>query len=122
SKEIREIIDDEVEVILENQIFKYLKNPDGSRKEKAGWKRFGFPLFYQSDVLEVLDALTALGVKDNRMQEAIDLVIANRGKDGKWLLKNSYNGKMLCDIEVKGKPSKWITLRALRILSRFLGL
>jgi hypothetical protein len=120
SKEIKEIIGEEVEIILENQIYKYLKNPDGSRKEKAGWKRFGFPLFYQSDILEVLDALTTLGVRDDRMQEAIDLVIANRGKDGKWLLKNSYNGKMLCDIEVKGQPSKWITLRALRILRRFL--
>ncbi|MHA1924306.1 MAG: hypothetical protein ACXABV_02825 [Candidatus Thorarchaeota archaeon] len=121
SEEIRSIIDEEVEVILENQIFKYLKNPDGSRKEKAGWKRFGFPLFYQSDILEVLDVLTTLGVEDNRMQEAIDLVIASRGKDGRWLLKNSYNGKMLCDIDVKGEPSKWITLRALRVLRRSLS-
>ncbi|MHA1925127.1 MAG: hypothetical protein ACW974_04370 [Candidatus Thorarchaeota archaeon] len=121
SREIKSIVKEEVEVILENQIFKYLKNPDGSRKEKAGWKRFGFPLFYQSDVLEVLDALTALGIRDKRMQEAIDLVIANRGKDGRWLLKNSFNGKMLCDIDVKGEPSKWITLRALRVLRRYLS-
>jgi hypothetical protein len=55
------------------------------------------------------------------MQEAIDLVIASRGKDGRWLLKNSYNGKMLCDIDVKGEPSKWITLRALRVLRRSLS-
>ncbi|MHA2140397.1 MAG: hypothetical protein ACXADC_04825 [Candidatus Thorarchaeota archaeon] len=120
TKEIRTIIDEEVEVVLENRIYKYLKNSDGTRKEKAGWKRFGFPLFYQSDILEVLDVLTLLGVRDDKMLETIDYVIENKGKDGKWLLKNSYNGKMLCDIDIKGQPSKWVTLRALRVLRRFL--
>jgi hypothetical protein len=119
SKPIRTIIDREIGVILEHGIYKYLKNPDGSRKEKAGWKRFGFPLFYQSDVLEALDILTSLGVKDSRMQEAIDLVSSLRDKDGKWALKNTYNGKMHCEIDEKGQPSKWITLRALRVLRRF---
>ncbi|MFW9769357.1 MAG: nitrogen fixation protein NifH [Candidatus Thorarchaeota archaeon] len=119
SADLDRIIKHETEVILENEIYRYLKNPDGSRKEKAGWKRFGFPLFYQSDVLEVLDVLTQLGVKDDRMQEAIDLVLKNQGKDGKWLLKNTYNGKMFCVIDDKNKPSKWITLRALRVLRRY---
>ncbi|UCH03466.1 MAG: nitrogen fixation protein NifH [Candidatus Thorarchaeota archaeon] len=119
SSKVQDIINRYVEAILENEIYKYLKNPDGTRKEKAGWKRFGFPIFYQSDVLEVLDILTELGVKDERMQESIDFVLANRGKDGKWLLRNTFNGKMLCDIEEKGKASKWITLRALRGLKRF---
>ena len=119
SSEVQNIINRYVEVILDNQIYKYLKNPDGNRKEKAGWKRFGFPVFYQSDVLEVLDILTELGVKDKRMQESVDLVVSNRDSGGRWLLKNTFNGKMLCDIEEKGKDSKWITLRALRVLKRF---
>ena len=119
SSEAQNIINRYVEVILDNQIYKYLKNPDGNRKEKAGWKRFGFPVFYQSDVLEVLDILTELGVKDKRMQESVDLVVSNRDSGGRWLLKNTFNGKMLCDIEEKGKDSKWITLRALRVLKRF---
>jgi hypothetical protein len=118
NKRITSIIDREVENILENRIYKYLKYPDGSRKEKAGWKRFGFPLFYQSDVLEVLDTLTKLGVQDKRMQDAFDLVMKNRVKEG-WLMKNSYNGKMWCNIEEKNKPSKWITLRAMRIILRY---
>ena len=121
SKRIREIIDQEIEIILENRIYRYLRAPDGSRKDKAGWKRFGFPTFYQSDALEALDLLTGLGVHDERMQDAIDLVIAKRPADGKWLLKDSFNGKMLCDIEVKHKPSKWITLRALKVLRRYYG-
>jgi hypothetical protein len=118
-RELREIIAREVEVVLENGIYRYLRNPDGTRKEKAGWKRFGFPLFYQSDILEVLDTLTRLGAKDERMQDSIDIVLNAQQKDGTWLLKDSFNGKMLCDIEEKNKSSKWITLRALRVLKRY---
>ncbi|TFH11726.1 MAG: hypothetical protein E4H14_00260, partial [Candidatus Thorarchaeota archaeon] len=105
SSDITRIIKQEVVIILDNGIFKYLKNPDGSRKEKAGWKKFGFPLFYQSDVLEVLDILTTLDVKDERMEEAIELVLNSRNIEGTWDLKNTYNGKMYCEIDVKNKPS-----------------
>jgi hypothetical protein len=119
SSDLKRIIKKEVEIILENGIFKYLKNVDGSRKEKAGWKRFGFPLFYQSDALEVLDVLTALGVKDDRMQDSIDLVLDSRNQQGTWDMKNTYNGKMYCEIDNKNKPSKWITLRAIRVLRRY---
>ena len=121
SPEIKAIIGREVENILENQVYRYLRNPDGSRKEKAGWKRFGFPIYYQSDVLEVLDTLTRLGVQDERMEPSIELVKAAQGDDGRWLLKHTFNGKMWIDIEEKHKPSKWITLRALRVLKRFYG-
>jgi len=119
SPELKRIIAQEVDIILENQIFNYLRNPDGSRKAKAGWKKFGFPLFYQSDVLEVLDVLTELGFKDERMQESIDLVLGSKNDQGTWDLKNTFNGKMLCEIEKKNAPSKWITLRALRVLHRY---
>lgn len=119
SADLKRIIKQETEIILENQVYRYLKNPDASRKEKAGWKRFGFPLFYQSDVLEVLDVLTELGIHDERMQESIDLVAKNRNSSGTWDLMDTFNGKMLCEIETKKKPSKWITLRALRVLRRY---
>ncbi|MFX1561713.1 MAG: hypothetical protein ACFFDP_00195 [Promethearchaeota archaeon] len=118
---INRIIGKAVEVMLENGIYKYLRAPDGQRKEKAGWKRFGFPLFYNADVLEVLDTLTRLNIHDNRMQDSIDLVVSNRRPDGKWLLQHSFNDSMWHDIEVKGQPSKWITLRALRVLRRYYG-
>jgi len=118
SADLDRIIKQEVEIILENGIYKYLRNPDGSRKDKAGWKRFGFPLFYQSDILEVLDILTLLGVKDERMQDSINLVTESQ-QFGRWLLKNTFNGKMLCEIDEKNKPSKWITLRAARVLQRY---
>jgi len=119
SSDLKRIIKQETEIILENQIFNYLRNPNGSRKAKAGWRKFGFPLFYQSDILEVLDVLTELGVKDERMQESVDLVLESRNELGSWDLKNTFNGKMLCEIEKKNAPSKWITLRALRMLKRY---
>ncbi|RDE16753.1 MAG: hypothetical protein C4K48_00920 [Candidatus Thorarchaeota archaeon] len=119
STNLSRIISQETEILLENQIYRYLRNPDGSRKEKAGWKKFGFPLFYQSDVLEVLDVLTELGIRDKRMQQSVDLVTGSRNASGTWDLRNTYNGKMRCDIEKKNAPSKWITLRALRVLRRY---
>jgi hypothetical protein len=120
SVDLNRIIKQEVEIVLENGVYRYLRNSDGSRKDKAGWKRFGFPLFYQSDVLEVLDTLTELEVMDERMQDSIDLVIGSQ-QSGRWLLKNTYNGKMLCEIEKKNQLSKWITLRAARVLKRYFG-
>lgn len=81
------------------------------------WFRFGFPLSYTSDVLETLLALTEAGYgKDPRLKNAIELVLAQRDASGRWPLKHSLNGKMWADIEAKGKPSKWVTLRALRVL------
>jgi hypothetical protein len=117
-KEIQAVINRDVENILENGVYRYLRNPDGMRKDKAGWKKFGFPLFYQADVLEVLDTLARLEVRDERIQSAVDLVLDARQPDGRWLLDNTFNGKMWVDIDEKGKPSKWITLRALRTLKR----
>jgi len=119
SNEVKQIIKREVENVLENGVYRYLRNPDGSRKDKAGWKRFRFPMFYQSDVLEVLGVLTNLGIKDSRMEDSIGLVESLQGKDGKWVLMNTFNGKMWVDIEKKKQPSKWITLKALFVLKGF---
>ncbi len=121
SKVLDGIIDQVVEIILENKIYKYLRNPDGSRKEKAGWKRFGFPLFYNSDILDVLGTLSRLKVNDSRMQDAINIVIETQKPDGKWVLKHTFNGKFWQDIERKNQPSKWITLRALHVLKHVMA-
>jgi hypothetical protein len=121
SSQVKKIVDQVVEVILENQIYKYLREPSGTRKEKAGWKRFGFPLFYNSDILDVLGTFTRLNIKDSRVEDAVKVIIDAQQPDGKWLLKHTFNGKFWHDIEQKGKPSKWITLRALFVLKHFLA-
>ena len=81
------------------------------------WFKFGFPLSYTSDVLEASLALIEAGYgHDLRLKNAIDLVQSKRAADGRWALKHSLNGKMWIDVEAKGKPSKWVTLRAMRVL------
>lgn len=81
------------------------------------WFKFGFPLGYTSDVLETLLALGEAGRgRDARLKPALDLVLKQRDAQGRWILKNSLNGKMWVDLEDKSKPSKWVTLRARRVL------
>jgi hypothetical protein len=87
---------------------------------KPGWLRFGFPRSYNPDLLEAMYALTEAGAKHNpAMDDALDHIESKRPPDGRWKLDDSLNGKMLADVETKGRPSKWITLRALAVLSHF---
>jgi hypothetical protein len=76
---------------------------------------------YQTDVLEILRILTTLGCKDERMQEAVDAVVARQDASGRWKLADTFNGRFQVDIEAKGQPSKWITLNALRVLKAYYG-
>jgi len=83
------------------------------------WLKFGFPSFYESDLLEALDALAAVGyTHDPRVEPLLDLMLRKRDEQGRWQLENSFNGRMHVDIEEKGKPSKWVTLRAMRVLEK----
>ncbi|MBI2907688.1 MAG: nitrogen fixation protein NifH [Chloroflexi bacterium] len=90
-----------------------------STKPSGSWFKFGYPIGYVSDVLQNLEALTALGYgADPRMKPAIDLLLSKRDAEGRWRLEYTYNGKTWADVEQKGQPSKWVTLRALRVLRR----
>ncbi len=83
----------------------------------SSWFRFGYPLGYVTDVLLNLEALAEAGCGgDPRVQGAIDLVLSRQDEQGRWKMEYSYQGKMWIDIEKKGRPSKWVTLRALRAL------
>lgn len=113
----RQTLDDGIEFMLEHHIYK--RSHDLAKVSKPGWRRFGFPLMYQTDVLEILGILTGLGCKDTRMQEAVDLVLSKQDDSGRWTLADSFNGRFQVDIEKKGEPGKWITLNALRSLKRF---
>jgi len=73
---------------------------------------------WDTDVLEMLGILGKLDYKDARMQEAIDLVLSKQDENGRWPLEHTYNGRFQVSIERKGKPSKWITLNALKALKR----
>jgi hypothetical protein len=85
------------------------------------WLRFSFPIRWQYDVLRALDYFRAVGDEpDERMQEAIDVVRSRRQADGTWLLENTHPGKVHFALEDgDGRPSRWNTLRALRVLRWF---
>jgi hypothetical protein len=117
SKAVKKTIERGAEFILMHHVHK--RSHDLHRISKPGWLRFGFPLMYQTDVLEILGILTSLGYRDERMKEAIELLISKQDRQGRWRLENTYNGRFQTDIEMKGKASKWITLNALKVLKRF---
>jgi len=74
-------------------------------------------LSYTSDVLETALVLGEAGyAHDPRLENAIQLILSKRDAGGRWAMKHSLNGKMWIDIEAKGQPSKWLTLRALRVM------
>lgn len=90
-----------------------------STKPNRSWFRFGFPVFYVTDVLQNLEVLTALGFgRDPRLAPALDLVLGKQDAQGRWKMEYTYNGKTWTDVEQKGHTSKWVTLRALRVLKR----
>ena len=117
STDLKNMIKKGAEYILKHHIYK--RSHDLKLVAKPGWLKFGFPLMYQTDALEILGILTKLGYKDERMQEAIDVLISKQDNQGRWKLENTFNGRFHVNIEQKGKPSKWITLNALRVLKRF---
>jgi hypothetical protein len=116
TREVKEVILHNAEPYLENRIYWYRRDAQGKRTKKPSWTRFAFPLFWQSDVLDVLDVLTELGIRDERMDESVDLV-RSKQVEGRWILERTYPKKFEL-LEGRGKPSKWITLKALRVLKR----
>ena len=88
-----------------------------SDKPSRSWFQFGFPVFYVTDVLQLVEALVEAGYGDDaRLDNAYDLILNKRDAAGRWKMEYSYQGKTWADVEQKGQPSKWVTLRALRVL------
>lgn len=96
------------------------ERPELHYKVKPGWLRLGYPLSYNSDVLEVLASLMAMGEPVRpEYSDALDTLAAAADSQMRWTLKNTLNGKMFADVEAKGQPSRWLTLRALQVLRHF---
>ena len=83
----------------------------------AVWTRFSYPTDYFYDVLRGLEYLRSAGVTpDDRVAEAIAIVRSKRDAEGRWPLENPHPGEMHFEIdEGEGKPSRWNTLRAMRV-------
>jgi len=105
------------EYLLRHHIFK--RSHDLAKVSKPGWRRFSFPLMYQTDVLEILWILARLEpayLRDERAREALDLVASKADAEGRWTLQQTFNDRFVVPIETKGEPSRWVTLRALEVL------
>jgi hypothetical protein len=83
------------------------------------WLEFSFPTWWHYDVLRGLDYLREVGEKpDERIAEAIVVVEGNRDPEGRWPLQNVHKGETHFEMDDgEGQPSRWNTLRALRVLN-----
>ena len=111
---VKDTIKKGAEYLLIHRLYKSSHDP--TVIAKVFWLNFGFPTLWKIDALEMLGVLAKLGYRDERMQEAIDLVISKQDAQGRWKMEKSYNNRLIVSLEKDGKPSKWITLQALRIL------
>ncbi len=114
SADVRRVIAAASEYFLRHHIFK--RSHDLERPLKPKWTKVGFPTMWDGDALEVFGMLARLGCRDPRMQDAGDLIISKQDAQGRWTLENTYNGKFRTNIDTKDRPSKWVTLQALRAL------
>jgi hypothetical protein len=90
----------------------YANKPNGS------WWKFGFPVFYVTDLLQLMEALVKLGYgNDPRSADALELVRRKQDEQGRWSLEYDYGGKTWLDFGKKKQPNKWVTWRALKLLS-----
>jgi prenyltransferase beta subunit len=117
SPEIKRAIERGAEFLLRHRLYK--ADHHDFKVINQHWTRFGFPWFYGYDVLRGLSVLTIFGyVDDDRLADAVELMIQKRQADGKWLLETAPTGRMQANIEAVGKSSKWITLNALKVTKR----
>jgi hypothetical protein len=102
------------EFILAHRLFRSDKT---GRVIREAFTRFSFPPRWRWDALRGLDHLRRMNIpRDERLQDAIDLVRSKRRRDGRWNLENHHRGQEFFRLERPGKPSRWNTLRALRVL------
>jgi hypothetical protein len=109
------------EYLLERRLFRRKSTGEAIERDRKGgavWSLFAFPTWWHYDVLRGLDYLRRAGVApDARVAEAIDLLRSKRDDDGRWPLETRYPGRMPVETdEGEGRPSRWNTLRALRVL------
>jgi hypothetical protein len=88
-----------------------------SPRPSSNWWKFGFPVFYITDLLQLVQALADVGAgADPRLTHALDLIREKQDDQGKWVLEYDYTGKTWIDFGLKKTPNPYVTLRAVRAL------
>jgi hypothetical protein len=113
-----------LEYLLERRLFRRLSTGAVIEFDKkvgphASFTHFAFPTWWHYDVLRALEYLRRAGIqKDQRVSEGIELIASKRDSSGRWPLEVQYPGQMAINFNERiGQPSRWITLRALRVLN-----
>lgn len=107
------------ELLLLHRLFRSHRTGEVARPE---FTYFSFPPRWHYDILQALDYFQECGAeKDGRLADAIEIVLKRRTQEGKWLLQNRHPGRTFFEIEQVGEPSRWNTLRALRVLKWWFG-
>ena len=90
-----------------------------SDKPSGNWWKFGFPMFYVTDLLQNLEALVRLGLgADPRLANALAYLREKQNDEGRWPLDYDYTGKTWVDFGSKKQPNKWVTYRAAWVLKQ----
>jgi hypothetical protein len=86
-------------------------------KPSGNWWKFGFPVFYVTDLLQNVEVLVALGHGENAgLTHALNIIREKQNAQGRWALEYDYTGKTWVEFGAKKQPNKWVTYRALRVL------
>jgi hypothetical protein len=103
------------EYLLERRLLRRLSTGELAQPR---WLYLCFPNGWHYDVLRILDYLRDAGVTpDDRTAEALDILASKRDADGRWPLEHAFPDELLGDLgEREDEPSRWITLKALRVL------
>ncbi len=89
----------------------------GNARPNGSWFKLGFPSGYVADVLQNLQVLCEMGYgSDERLRPAVEWLLGKQDNQGRWKNEYAYNGKTWGDFERQGAPSKWVTLRACRVI------
>lgn len=86
-------------------------------KPSGNWWKFGFPVFYVTDLLQLAESLVRLGYgKDKRLANTFGIICNKQNENGQWLMEYDYTGKTWLNFGKQKQPNEWVTLRALRVL------
>ncbi|MBN2554445.1 MAG: hypothetical protein JXA97_00780 [Anaerolineales bacterium] len=89
-----------------------------SSKPSRNWWKFGFPVFYVTDILQIAETLGIHGYAgDPRLEHTKRMILEKQDADGRWKMEYSYDGKLWVNFGANGLTNKWVTIRTLRVLA-----
>lgn len=116
-KEIPTIEEESREFILQHKLY---RSDNTNKIIDKRMLMLSYPSRWRYDILRALDYFQLSNVDyDSRMSDAINILVKKRRKDGKWPVQARHIGKSHFEMEKTGKPSRWNTLRALRVLKKY---